>query len=164
MSKQADATLIMLEITGSTRTKLSTLATPASNNPLKSGISVGSSDATNQALDSLPKWCDGKQIGDVFKKHNKCMSMEVTRANFTRKSAKQFIQNKYSTALKLAMQEIKDARDNGNTGNWHYGIREICKQINASHLYHEEDEKMKPSILAATVNKGIVRMSPPKAG
>mmetsp|Transcript_11616 Transcript_11616/g.25132 ORF Transcript_11616/g.25132 Transcript_11616/m.25132 type:complete len:111 (+) Transcript_11616:69-401(+) len=41
---------------------------------------------------------------------------------------------------------------------------EICKRINASHLYHEEDKKLKPSTLAAAVNKGIVRMLPPKAG
>mmetsp|Transcript_167 Transcript_167/g.438 ORF Transcript_167/g.438 Transcript_167/m.438 type:complete len:174 (-) Transcript_167:478-999(-) len=63
-SKQADATSIMSDITGSTRTESTTLATPASNNPPKSGISVGSSDAANQALDSLLKWCDGKRIGD----------------------------------------------------------------------------------------------------
>jgi len=84
----------MSDITGSTRTESTTLATPASNNPPKSGISVGSSDAANQALDSLPKWCDGKRIGDALEKLNKRTSMEVTRANFTNKSAKQFIQKK----------------------------------------------------------------------
>jgi len=70
----------------------------------------------------------------------------------------------FSAAFKLATQEIKEARDNGKAGKRGFGIKEICKRIYASHLYREEDKKLKPSTLAAAVNKGIVRMLPPKAG
>mmetsp|Transcript_11396 Transcript_11396/g.23252 ORF Transcript_11396/g.23252 Transcript_11396/m.23252 type:complete len:91 (-) Transcript_11396:170-442(-) len=78
----------MSDITGSTRTESTTLATPASNNPPKSGISVGSSDAANQALDSLPKWwgCLGETQqthecgGDPCKLHE-----QVCKAVYTKK-------------------------------------------------------------------------------
>ncbi len=81
-------------------------------------------------MNSLPEWCDKYKIGTTMNKCKKMTSIETNCNNFLQQSIKQFVDENFKVAFKIATKQLYQNQNGPNSGKKGYRAIAICKKLN----------------------------------